>query len=383
LVSRTDCWPTATKLKKGEYVARLQLRHEDANLLEKFEAVPLGLDRTLAKPIAVKAYPDFNSAIAGKGDFGAPRVKGGVRKPIYFALPVDEKLPDSVKHGDLLLGQATYGEPAPKALGKKERGGFEVQFAVTAPKPEEKKIEPKEEDSRTNAEKLTEALRDTRVKHLEALRKWPTKDEHAALVAELLKEHASHLPIHLERLKAAEELKDSDEAKAAADEPARLRAIVAAADALLAVVDVEGLATQLGRRTDKDDAAAAKKRKDTDKTKEAVVTALSKKVVALAQLAGTDGAGAEDVVAAYKLLAGWVDVTEAKYGRITAAREKVAGRLGLALAALNKHIAAEATPKRELFEERVALLEDLGWTAWVERERLSLVGRYPQKYALF
>lgn len=44
-VTSTDAWPTPVKLKKGEYVARLQVRHPEVALLEKLKTMPLGFDR--------------------------------------------------------------------------------------------------------------------------------------------------------------------------------------------------------------------------------------------------------------------------------------------------------------------------------------------------
>merc|ERR1719183_1158500 len=114
-----DAWPTPIKLKKGEYVARLQVRHDDTAMLEKLKTMPLSFDRKLEKPIALKAYPSFNNAVSAQGDFGEIKVKGGVRTAIFFAIPVDEKFPDSVKVGDQLLGPVCYGEPATPAAGKK------------------------------------------------------------------------------------------------------------------------------------------------------------------------------------------------------------------------------------------------------------------------
>ena len=50
-VGCTDCWPSSLKLKKGEYVARLQVRHDDVRMLEKLKGMPLALDKPLGSEV--------------------------------------------------------------------------------------------------------------------------------------------------------------------------------------------------------------------------------------------------------------------------------------------------------------------------------------------
>eukprot|EP00929_Paragymnodinium_shiwhaense_P110790 TRINITY_DN7800_c0_g1_i1.p1 TRINITY_DN7800_c0_g1~~TRINITY_DN7800_c0_g1_i1.p1 ORF type:complete len:1265 (+),score=358.68 TRINITY_DN7800_c0_g1_i1:256-4050(+) len=382
-VGCVDAWPQATKLKKGEYVARLQVRHDDVALLEKLKGYPLCIDKALAKAITVKAYNDYGGAVCGKSEFTAQKVKGGMRKAIHFGVPVDEKLPDAVKPGDMLVGPVSFGEPSVKAAGKHSRGGFMMHYSVMAPKHEEKKDEEKEDDPRSNAEKLAEAVRDAKVAHLEALRKWETKGDHEALVRELLSAHPKHLPIHQEKIKAAEELKSSDESEAKAAESSRYASCIQAVDGLIAAVDQEALSAHLGRRIDKEDKAAVRRGKELDKAKDALVDALSKKVVALAKLAEGDESRRGDLASCYKQLSSWVDVTEAKHAKTAAAYEKAFARHGSALAAWNKHIGNEAKPSKDLFEERARLLEELGWAAWASKERKALSVKYPKSYPPF
>lgn len=376
----TDAWPTPLKLKKGDYVVRLQVRHEDLALLQRMKSMPLAVDRKLEKPVSLKAYSSFNAALTAQGEHDPSRVKGMTRAAVFFASPVDEKLPDFVKPGDLLLGAVTYGEPSVQAAGKHTRGGFTVQYAVTTgPPAAATKEEEAEEDLRTPAEKLQESLRDAQIKHLETLRNWKNAQDHKVLLAELLTKDPKHLPLHLETLAALESIKDPQENEE--QEKLRLQEIVTAADKLLESVDLDELARQLGRRVDKDDKQAVRASKEWSKTRDAVVEASSKKITALAKL-DEKSACAEQVAAAYKALGTWVDVTEAKYARLTSLAERAAKNFGLALAALNKHIGEEKGPARkELLEERAELLQALGWSAWADHERLSFVVKFPKAYS--
>jgi len=382
-----DAWPTPIKLKKGEYIARLQVRHDDTAMLEKLKTMPLSFDRKLEKPIALKAYPSFNNAVSAQGDFGEIKVKGGVRTAVFFAIPVDEKFPDAVKVGDQLLGPVCYGEPASAAAGKKCRGGYTVSFGVTAPKAEEKKDVEEDDDPRTSSEKIHEAIRDTKIKHLDTLRKWAQRNHHKHMLDELLHEHPSHLPIHLERLLSIEEIKNPDAEQAQEKEPARLQHIVTAVDEMIETIDLAGLAAHLGRRIDPEDKHAVRIGKEWDKTKDAMVQGLTKKIVALAKIANGGGFIADEgklkVSHAFKALSAWVDVNEAKYARSVMLYEQALGNLGLALAALNKEIGEEKAAKRELLEERAEFYEQLGWQAWADQERRSLSIKFPKMYSRF
>merc|ERR1712232_933822 len=133
------------------------------------------------------------------------------------------------------------------------------------------------------------------------------------------------------------------------------------------------VAAHLGRRIDKEDKAAVRKGKELDKTKDALVDALTKKAAALAKLAEGDASKKEELAKCHKALGSWVDTTEAKLAKVTATYEKTFGRYGSALAAWNKHIGNEAKPGKDLFEERARLFEELGWTACDEGETIFVL----------
>jgi len=366
LVAAMDAWPTPTKFKKGDYVARLQVRHDDVALLERLKHLPLGIDKPLAREIPVKAYGSYSQALTGGADFVQSQ-PGGVRTALFFAVPFDEKV--DAKPGDVLLGTVSYGEPVPKAAGKHSRGGFTVQYAVCAGKPEDKKP-----DEPKDADKLKDALRDVQVKHLEGLRKWATKDDHAGMLTRLQGEFAGHLPLAQEELKAALELKAPGTPE---NDAVWLKKVVEAAGKVVASVNLDALAQHAGRRIDSEDKAAVRAGKDMDKQKAAVIEALSEKVLALAKLGEK-----EELVTAYKALGAWVDVNDTKYSKQAAAVERAHGRLALALAAVNKQLATDPS-KRPLLEERIDLLQQLGWEAWAEHERKALLVKFPKAYSKF
>merc|ERR1712130_32929 len=98
----------------------------------------------------------------------------------------------------------------------------------------------------------------------------------------LLKSHNKHLPLHLERFKGLEEIHDPQH-------PHRREAhhwhqIITAVDEMMEAVDLTQLAAHLGRRIDPDDKKAVKIGKEWEKTREAVVEGLTKKLTAIAKL---------------------------------------------------------------------------------------------------
>ena len=81
-----DVWPTKMKLKKGSYTARLQVRALDTAALEQLKGLPLALDFSLDKPVAITAHTSFNKAVSGTADFGAKTVRAGVSiHPVQYA----------------------------------------------------------------------------------------------------------------------------------------------------------------------------------------------------------------------------------------------------------------------------------------------------------
>lgn len=87
-----DAYSTGTyhKMEKGDYVVRLQVRHEKKELLEKLsEAVMLAAFK-LASPIPLDTYASYKGAITSAKKCGTLQICNGAR-PIYVAPLVNEK----------------------------------------------------------------------------------------------------------------------------------------------------------------------------------------------------------------------------------------------------------------------------------------------------
>ena len=65
LIKVSDIYPDYTDLKKGDYTIRLQLRHDDAVLLDKMKDTPVVVERKLKDPITVPVYATNREAVKG------------------------------------------------------------------------------------------------------------------------------------------------------------------------------------------------------------------------------------------------------------------------------------------------------------------------------
>ena len=65
LIKVSDIYPDYADLKKGDYVIRLQLRHDDAVLLDKMKEMPVVVERKLKEAVSVPVYATNRDAVKG------------------------------------------------------------------------------------------------------------------------------------------------------------------------------------------------------------------------------------------------------------------------------------------------------------------------------
>ncbi len=368
--------PKPVTLDKGDYVIRYFTRLDNRDELEKLKDMPLLLDRALEKPVSLRVLSDPDD-VFGDGRFASRVLLPGARATVYLAGPESDKLPKAAQAGDLLLGSIKFGAADEKLPGEGERpGGYPVVYRVP-PKPADKKKGGKDDapEDKPLAQRVAEALRDAKVAQLGKLHDPNEAPLFEKLLAEVLAEHPGHLPALLEDLKRADKHREKD-----------MRAVVAAADRVVAAIDTRALAEHFGTNIDPDDTEAAKLRKEMDERKAALCTALHLKARALYDLAGKEEPGSDarataDTAfeAAFGELEKWTDTTADDYVALHIDRLTRIGRPGQALKLLNKRI-ADGKPDRKLFEQRITLFEKLGWEHWQRYEQAWLLIRFPRDY---
>ena len=179
-----DIYPKATKLEKGEYTIRVQVRHDSMDLLETLKTKCLYADIKLDSSVSL----DFYSSLAdlqnpskkalsmknGKLDVGEPR-------PLFVDCKTTAK---DLKAGDILVGELSFGP--------KVEGGSIPALYVVPPEAKSKDSSDSSPDEKEppSLETMANAVRDLK---LEWIKKLTCAEEQTKLVEELQKNYPTHL----------------------------------------------------------------------------------------------------------------------------------------------------------------------------------------------
>ncbi|VIO89724.1 Hypothetical subtilase-type proteinase F21H12.6 in chromosome II, putative [Brugia malayi] len=158
------------KLEKGEYRVRVQIRHDDASLLEKYRETVLILRLKLATPISLDCFSDYESAVRGEGKkFGTKRMKPGEIGVVYIGPVPEDKLPKFGWPGCYLAGALCLSDI------ELARGHVQYQVTYTFPEWTHKQtktvssvalVKKKEDFAADSMQAMNEALRDFYVQWL-------------------------------------------------------------------------------------------------------------------------------------------------------------------------------------------------------------------------
>lgn len=74
-----------TKLNQGDYVIRLQVRHEKKELLEKVNEATLLTTFKLSSSLSMDTYASYRAAVLGEKKLSCCSIAGGRTVPIYVA----------------------------------------------------------------------------------------------------------------------------------------------------------------------------------------------------------------------------------------------------------------------------------------------------------
>ncbi|KNE68540.1 hypothetical protein AMAG_12708 [Allomyces macrogynus ATCC 38327] len=374
-----DMYPKSVKLDKGEYTVRVQVRHDDAALLERISTLPLAVDFP-AKGVSVDMFPSFADAVT-KGSKWPSKVSLnlGESRALFVVVPAEVK---DANPGDLLLGSITVGEGW---CSNKIDGGFgDVVIPITNAR--DKKPgngSPKDKPS------LVDQLRDVQIAHYKTLTKDADTAARAELEAALDEQHASHLPYLQAKLDLAVATKGD---------------VAAAADAVLAPIDRADLAAQLmlagqaktsaAARGDKDaEAAAAAQVKAAESRRDALVAAAQKKAVTIlgTRLVPADGNETWDaVIREWRQWRANPDgATSLEQLKLLVAEFLGAAKKGAAVKAVLKYLAdtpktpANADDVKGALALKTQVLREVGWDVWADhKDKWGLV-RFPKALAPF
>ena len=390
------------KLDKGDYTVHAHFRHHDPDMLAKLEGSSLILTHEIDSiAISVASSPD--AALNGSGNFGTRELDTGETVRAYIATPT--KLPDLAEAGDVLLGSMTFGAETELGGASSRPGGWPVAMRVAAKPNDKPKIEAKDDDKSADAEEtpeptrteeLADEINELKLAALGELMDADEADEFETLAAELAGDEDNRLDVLLARMHRADALVETpgDDADEAAEEasdqaadagpkadPVTPEQVIAAAEAVIAAIDTDTLAAYNGVNHDEDaddfdeDLAEAMNEQE-----DALTEALSLIVTTKAAML-EDEAGVEDIENAIARLERWGSLDDDDQYEIDLAIAQAEGRLGDALKLVNSKIDDE--PTRELREQRIELLNKLGWTVWADLERDRLITDMPKFSPVF
>jgi len=417
LVGVGDAFPDKITLSpKSKYILRLQLRHNEAALLESLADVPLVLERSLKSTIPLACFKTQAEALVGtKGKNATRGIVCGGSISYFMREPAMDALPKGAAAGDMLTGSMVFIKKNETGrLGAQDRPkGYPVKYicgptkappaaaAATAPASVSMKV-----DSDTSVEapasdiaadlqkSVDSALKEAKFKLLKGM--VGGKDElFSELHRKLIEEFPTELAPHVSGMRHAESRTkdfyryncvsylDSDAAVAVT----AIDRVVDNANKVIGLIDTTALAGTLGVNADKDDAKAVAAKKEADGKKTTLVEALIARSLAVLNKANfLDPTAAK---ANYDLLDGayhqelskWESVSTASAcWRLVVEKHKRAGRWGCALKRVcdmlgdgsaggsgkSKNTKSGGGDSNELTEEKLFLLGKLGWTHILE-----------------
>ena len=285
-----DAYPSkwSIKLEKGDYTAKVNVRHEKKDVLDKLTDTPLLVSSKLSSPVTLDVFSSHHNAQTGGKKMVNTTVHPGTLVPIYITPAATEKYCKGASLGQYLQGTATFAKDEagkkvdvypfkyilPDAGKKKDKGG----------KDKDKKKE--------DAEAYKEALRDCKIT-------WLAKLGDKALYQELVKENVNMTGVNVAMMNflmnAEAETKD-------------WKLVHDQAEAVIKCVDQPQLLAWLGIKSDTSDNAAEIK-KEMEKVKQHLVEALAAKGEAMIELGESDK---EKLLAVYSDIAKYIDVNDNK-----------------------------------------------------------------------
>lgn len=375
LVAAEDMYPEPLDLKQGKYLLRLELRHHDPDVLERFTKFPLWKETSSPKPISLKCYRSRVDALSGENAVTSARLEQSQHLRLFLASPEMDAIPGSA--GDVLVGRLHLTED------KYDRG-IPLTYLVDTVKSPAEPGTPQESTSEPISEKAL--LEQQLAFRLEQLKKLPSPDQDELfekLLQQILAAHPQHLPALVTKLHRLDDPKQRKQ---------HLPEVIQAADAVIEQINTQQLSSVLGVRANEEDPASVSTRKQQEKLLETLIDALYRKGRALAYRELPDvvakhpieDQAAHDAAfeANFVELARWVDTTEEEYFLLHIRRERRLGRRGNCLKWLNHYI-PQAEPTYFYYKKRRDLYQELGWQHLYEYERDWLLRRFPQAYQPF
>ncbi|KAE8663274.1 Tripeptidyl-peptidase 2 [Hibiscus syriacus] len=411
-----DCYPKSSKLTKGEYTLQLYLRHDNVQYLEKMKHLVLFLERNLEEKDVVRLnfFSEPDGPVTGNSTFKSSVLVPGKKEAFYLSPPNQDKLPKNSSQGSILLGAISHGKLsyASREEGKspqKNPVSYRISYVIPPNKTDEDKSKGSTSAcTKPISERLEEEVRDAKLKVFGSLKQETDegRSEWEKLAQSLKSEYPKHTPL---LVKILESLLSRDNIE---DKTHHYNVVIDAANDVIDSIDRDELAKFFSLKSDPEDEEAEKNKKKMETSRDHLAEALYQKGLALAEieslkvekasdLSATEGTkdldqtGGQSGVGSdiesdlfeenFKELTKWVDLKSSKYGTLSVLRERRCGRLGTALKVVNDMIQDDGCgpPKKKLYELKLSLLDEIGWSHISTYERQWMHVRFPPSLPLF
>lgn len=291
LIQSGDAYSNNTffKLDKGDYVIKLQVRHEKKELLEKVNEVVLEAYFKLASSINLDIYKSFNAAVlTNNKKVSSFLMPSGSTKPIYVAPLLNEKITKNV------IGQSSWFEGtitfAKDEYGRKVDTHTFSYIITEGPVVKKNGSSPKE--SKTKMEEFKEGLRNYKCDFISKLE----PEDAESLYKEVLSGNPNFVAVHLALIQNIENgsdmktqlpnafLKQIKDVSTNLDElKTKLSKIVKLSNQVIEGINQETLLSYYGIKAD-NRTDAAKIKQQMDKQKSQLLEAYVKKAVSVGKL---------------------------------------------------------------------------------------------------
>lgn len=170
LVQSGDAYSNSTffKLEKGDYVIRLQVRHEKKDLLDKISEAIMLASFKLANSLNLDIYKSFNNAIVGANKkLTSFPMTAALTKPVYVApLPLEKITKNAVGQSSWFEGQIIF---AKDDYGRKVDTHYFQYLIAEGPTVKKTNGGGPPKDVKTKIEEYKEGLRDFQVAQIAKL----------------------------------------------------------------------------------------------------------------------------------------------------------------------------------------------------------------------
>lgn len=292
LVQSGDAYSNNTffKLDKGDYVIKLQIRHEKKDLLEKTNEAVMQAYFKLANSVSLDIYKTFNNAVLGNNKkLSSFLMASGTTKPIYVSPLANEKVTKNI------VGQSSWFEGtitlAKDDYGKKVDTHTFSYIITEGPTVKKNNGSPPKEN-KTKMEEYKEGLRNFKCDFIAKL----DPEDAENLYKEVLSTNASYVGVHLSLIQNIENSNDMKnqlpnafykqirDTSVNLDElKTKLSKVVKLSNQVIEGINQEALLSYYGMKTDnRPDAARIKQQMD--KQKSQLLEAYVKKAVSVGKL---------------------------------------------------------------------------------------------------